>query len=106
MYGVGGQRLLTVSCTYTSNPNSVGANCVDAGKDMYFGSKLIQSRAVGVVTDRLGSVRANGNGEQFAYYPMERRGLRRRTVGRSGGHTRETTRAGLRGPTILRSRDG
>jgi RHS repeat-associated protein len=69
MYGVGGQRLLTVKCTYTDYVNALGVNCVDAGTNMYFGGKLMQSRGVGVVTDRLGSVRANGNGEQFAYYP-------------------------------------
>ena len=51
MYGIGGQRLLTVSCTYNSSVNSVSANCVDAGKNMYFG-KLILSRGVNVVTDR------------------------------------------------------
>jgi RHS repeat-associated protein len=69
MYGVGGQRLLTVKCTYTDYVNALGVNCADAGTNMYFGGKLMQSRGVGVVTDRLGSVRANGNGEQFAYYP-------------------------------------
>jgi RHS repeat-associated protein len=69
MYGVGGQRLLTVKCTYTDYVNALGVNCVDAGTNMYFGGKLMQSRGVGVTTDRLGSVRANGNGEQFAYYP-------------------------------------
>ena len=35
----------------------------------YFGSKLIQSNGVTVVTDRLGSVRANANGQKFSYLP-------------------------------------
>jgi RHS repeat-associated protein len=36
---------------------------------VYFGGKLVQSKGVTVVTDRLGSVRANSNGERFSYLP-------------------------------------
>jgi len=36
---------------------------------VYFGSKLLVSNGVNVVRDRLGSVRANTQGERFAYYP-------------------------------------
>jgi RHS repeat-associated protein len=36
---------------------------------VYFGKKLLVSNGVNVVTDRLGSVRANLQGEWFAYYP-------------------------------------
>jgi hypothetical protein len=45
------------------------------GTNLYFGGTLIQSNGETVATDRLGSVRANANGETFAYYPygMERK---------------------------------
>ena len=36
---------------------------------MYFGGKLITKNGVTVVTDRLGSVRANSNGEKMSYWP-------------------------------------
>jgi RHS repeat-associated protein len=56
-YSLSGQRL--------TGPNGV---------NRYFGGKLIQSNGVGVATDRLGSVRANGNGERMVYtaYGTER----------------------------------
>ena len=68
-YGVAGRKLATVSCNgYQSNGMpycGMGAS----GQNVYFGSKLIVSGGVAVFTDRLGSVRANTQGEQFAYYP-------------------------------------
>jgi len=39
------------------------------GESVYFGGKLIRSQGVTVATDRLGSVRANANGEKMAYLP-------------------------------------
>jgi RHS repeat-associated protein len=56
-YSLSGQRL--------TGPNGV---------NRYFGGKLIQSNGVAVATDRLGSVRANGNGERMVYkaYGAER----------------------------------
>jgi RHS repeat-associated protein len=42
---------------------------VGGNNNIYFAGKLVMSRGVIVATDRLGTVRANGNGEQFAYYP-------------------------------------
>jgi RHS repeat-associated protein len=39
------------------------------GKNVYFGGKLVVARGVTVAVDRLGTVRANSNGESFAYYP-------------------------------------
>jgi RHS repeat-associated protein len=56
-YSLSGQRL--------TGPNGV---------NRYFGGKLLQSNGVGVATDRLGSVRANGNGERMVYtaYGTER----------------------------------
>ena len=39
------------------------------GQNVYFGGKLLVSNGVTVVTDRLGPVRANGQGEKFSYYP-------------------------------------
>jgi RHS repeat-associated protein len=56
-YSLSGQRL--------TGPNGV---------NRYFGGKLLQSNGVGVATDRLGSVRANGNGDRMVYkaYGTER----------------------------------
>ncbi len=39
------------------------------GESLYFKSKMLVSNGVYVVTDRLGSVRANTQGGTFAYYP-------------------------------------
>ncbi len=65
-YGITGQRLATVKCTgYTRNNN-----CAIVGQNVYFAGKLVVSGGVPVVTDRLGSVRANTQGESFAYYPF------------------------------------
>ena len=67
IYGITGQRLVTVDCNYSwQNPLP---NCWVVGENVYFGRKLLVSNGVNVVTDRLGSVRANTQGERFAYYP-------------------------------------
>ena len=59
-YGIGGQKLVTLPCT------SVGerADVLGGEYNVYFGGKLVKSKGMAVVTDRLGSVRANwaGNG--------------------------------------------
>jgi RHS repeat-associated protein len=66
-YGITGQKLVTVDC---NNPNGNGVpSCWMVGQNVYFGSKLLVSNGVYVVTDRLGSVRANTQGEKFSYYP-------------------------------------
>jgi RHS repeat-associated protein len=66
-YGITGQRLVTVGCTNPSaNPLPT---CTVQGQNVYYGRKLLVSNGVNVVTDRLGSVRANTQGEKFAYYP-------------------------------------
>jgi RHS repeat-associated protein len=67
MYGLGGQRIATAGCSYDANQRP---NCgVGGNNNVYFAGKMVMSRGVIVATDRLGSVRANGNGESFAYYP-------------------------------------
>ena len=53
-YDITGQRIM--SLPYPSGQQTYS---------LYFGGKLV----VAVVTDRLGSVRANGNGETFSYLP-------------------------------------
>jgi RHS repeat-associated protein len=64
-YGITGQRLATVTCVPTGGIPS----CFFSGQNVYFGKKLLVSNGVNVVTDRLGSVRANLQGEGFSYYP-------------------------------------
>ena len=65
-YGIGGQKLVTLPCVNGAN----GLGC-PAGRqyNVYFGGKLVKSKGVVVATDRLGSVRANSNGERMSYYP-------------------------------------
>jgi len=67
-YGITGQRLVTMGCTNPSG-NPPQPTCLVQGENVYFGRKLLVSNGVTVVTDRLGSVRANTQGERFAYYP-------------------------------------
>jgi RHS repeat-associated protein len=59
-YTIGGQKVATIQCTST---------CSISSANVYFGGKLIRSNGVTVATDRLGSVRANVNGERMSYYP-------------------------------------
>ena len=60
-YGIGGQKLLTKFCD--------GVHSCTTSYNVYFGGKLLKSNGAVVATDRLGSVRANDNGESFRYYP-------------------------------------
>jgi RHS repeat-associated protein len=60
-YGIGGQKLVTLSC-------SADNGCGVPQYNVYFGGKLVMSKGAVVVTDRLGSVRASG-GERMSYYP-------------------------------------
>jgi RHS repeat-associated protein len=63
-YGVGGQKLVTLPCT--------SGGCSAPQYNVYFGGKLVKSKGVLVVTDRLGSVRVSGNlgvVERMSYYP-------------------------------------
>ena len=64
-YGVTGQKLETYSGAYTGVPGYIALE----GINVYFGGKLLQSKGVWVATDRLGSVRANSNGQALSYFP-------------------------------------
>jgi RHS repeat-associated protein len=66
-YGITGQKLAMLTCNGSNYP--AYPTCAITGQNVYFGKKLIVSGGVNVVTDRLGSVRANGQGDSFAYYP-------------------------------------
>ena len=67
-YAINGQRLVTIDC---NNPNAnYQPNCWVVGENVYFGKRLLVSNGVYVATDRLGTVRANTQGESFAYYPF------------------------------------
>jgi RHS repeat-associated protein len=63
-YDIFGKQIETVAgdVDYPNTPTTGTTN-------VYFGSKMIQAAGVTVVTDRLGSVRANSNGERFTYLP-------------------------------------
>src|SRR5579864_5555547 len=56
-YDIFGHRIMTLPSTLSSSYS------------VYFGSKLLISDGVTVITDRLGSVRANSNNETFSYFP-------------------------------------
>ena len=66
-YGITGQRLATLNCNGSNYP--AYPNCTITGQNVYYGKKLIVSGGVAVVTDRLGTVRADTQSESFAYYP-------------------------------------
>ena len=65
-YGITGQPLVRLYCDVSNYPAYPSCGL---SQNVYYGNKLIVSGGVPVVTDRLGSVRANGYGESFAYYP-------------------------------------
>jgi RHS repeat-associated protein len=66
-YSITGQRLVTMDC---NNPNANPIpSCTVVGESLYFKEKMLVSNGVYVVTDRLGSVRANTQQGSFAYYP-------------------------------------
>jgi RHS repeat-associated protein len=67
-YGITGQALARLTCNGSNYPSY--PTCAIVGQNVYFGGKLIVAGGVNVVTDRLGSVRANGQGESFTYYPF------------------------------------
>jgi len=64
-YGVGGELLERYQPTFGST--STWAR--DGGATIWFGGKLIRYRGQWVMTDLLGSVRANEGGERFDFYP-------------------------------------
>ncbi|SPF39432.1 hypothetical protein SBA4_2340002 [Candidatus Sulfopaludibacter sp. SbA4] len=75
-YGIAGQRLATFTCSYYWSysqyyqailPQYVGYQV--KSWNVYFGSKLMRSAGKTIVTDRLGSVRANSGGERMQYFP-------------------------------------
>ncbi len=72
-YGAMGQKLESYSCAYT--PNTIDWFTTLEGINTYFGGKMLSEKGVAVLTDRLGSVRANSNGKSFSYFPWgEERG--------------------------------
>jgi len=66
-YGATGQKLETYTF-YGPTPGPEFGTVLE-GINIYFRGKLLQAKGVWVATDRLGSVRANSNGETFAYFP-------------------------------------
>src|ERR1017187_9957814 len=65
-----GQKLVTYQCGYHDQTGGDGTFWYQVkSRNVYFGGKLMRSGGVTVVTDRLGSVRANSNGERMSYFP-------------------------------------
>ena len=108
VYGVGGQKLMTTRCVphtyHQGEPDEYTVmECTNA-YNVYFGGKLVKSKGVVVATDRLGSVRGNGNGESFAYYPYgEERGTSADGREKFGTYTRDAVGQDYADQTILRS---
>jgi YD repeat-containing protein len=89
-YGIGGKRLVTMSCVWHTHGNDPDTFDCANKYDVYFGGKMVKSKDVVVVTDRLGSVRANGNSETFAYYPYgEERGTTAENREKFGTYVRD-----------------
>jgi RHS repeat-associated protein len=85
-YGVTGQKLETYSCSYT------GGGFVSSleGINVYFGKKLVQSKGAWVVTDKLGTVRANASLGAMNYFPYgEERTSTANDVEKFGTYTRD-----------------
>lgn len=69
-YGITGQRLATYSCGYTWHEGTGHVfSWSIKNRNMYFAGRPASLAGVPVATDRLGSVRWNGSGERFNYYP-------------------------------------
>jgi RHS repeat-associated protein len=68
-YGLDGRRLETFQLVYDAGSNTWSPYYYSM--DLYFGGKLIKSGSAqsAVATDRLGSVRANANGQRIGYFP-------------------------------------
>jgi RHS repeat-associated protein len=73
-YGLSGRKLATFDYSLTNGQLQYWLK----NRNLYFGGKMIRAGVtqingtapwVTVVTDRLGSVRANSNGETFSYFP-------------------------------------
>ena len=78
LYGLNGERLETHQYTlglyffvYNGQAIPVYFTTADTlvSRNLYFGGRLIQSNGQTVLTDRLGTVRANESGARAAYYP-------------------------------------
>jgi RHS repeat-associated protein len=67
-YTITGQKLLTIDCDDANAKDQ--PSCWPVGENIYFGKRLLVSNGVYVATDRLGTVRANTQGESYQYYPF------------------------------------
>jgi RHS repeat-associated protein len=92
-YGITGQKLATYTCQYAEwdgGDGSFGATL--ASRNEYFAGKPLKLNGVAVRTDRLGSVRWNGDGEHFNYYPYgEERGSTANGREKFGTYYRDST---------------
>src|ERR1017187_36324 len=64
-----GQKLVTYRCGYNDQSGGDGLFWYQVeSRNVYFGGKLMRSAGGTVVTDRLGSVGADSNGERMSYF--------------------------------------
>jgi hypothetical protein len=103
----GGQKLVTFQCGYNDQTGGNGQFWYQVkSRNVYFGGKLMRSAGVTAVTDRLGSVRANSNGERVSYFPYgEERTSTADGRAKFGTYFRDPAAnrgTGLCGPAILR----
>lgn len=94
-YGLGGQKLVTRTCVphvyQQGEPGEYTVMECGNANNVYFAGKLVKSKGLPVVTDRLGSVRANAAAERFAYYPYgEERGTSADGREKFGTYTRDS----------------
>src|ERR1700682_5543557 len=105
-YGIDGRMLGKYA--FNQATDNVYCMCVywkpsTLSKNLYFNGQLIATDNLRVATDRLGSVRANGPGETFHYYPYgEEYTTTVQNRVKYGTYYRDlTTALELRGPAVL-----
>jgi RHS repeat-associated protein len=85
---VTGQKLETYSCSSDTTDSGITSSL--EGINVYFGKKLLQSKGAWVVTDKLGTVRANASLGAMNYFPYgEERTSTANGVEKFGTYTRD-----------------
>ena len=88
-YGITGRKLVTIRCAYEMEGWNT-PNC-RMKENIYFGSKMIKGNGT-TITDRLGSVRADGSVSGCRIYPYGEDRATQQTAARSSAPTRGMAR--------------